>query len=233
MKDVSDGYHDMVQAFTSARLKLPPIPAPLRPFMQRQGRWCWGTRSVNTNEMYMGSHAYLDELLTRHVKDYAAVCHAGHGLNSYALNFILAYGPLCVIAQDSFGGAYRDPESSRKNIDATFSLTEGLLSLLNENNIKAAQSRLIVVWSQFRGVCQFTEISLSHMGLGRDPGQEEGAARPKTNWEHEGLFSGMGWSPSALEDGSKIAWLRYGSRETLFEEAGLRLGRILEGKGAS
>jgi hypothetical protein len=38
--------------------------------------------------------------------DHVAFSHAGHAINSYALNYQLVDGPLAVIAQVGWGGGY-------------------------------------------------------------------------------------------------------------------------------
>lgn len=49
-----------------------------------------------------GSSAYLGGVVADHV----TISHGGHGINSYALTWRMAYGPLAMVVQDGWGGVY-------------------------------------------------------------------------------------------------------------------------------
>ena len=54
--------------------------------------------------MYMFED-YISEALIGTAPDYVAFCHAGHGMNSYAINYHLVDGPLALFVQAPWGGA--------------------------------------------------------------------------------------------------------------------------------
>ena len=64
---------------------------------------------------------YITEAMTDCPADYVAVSHAGHGANSYAINYNLVEGPLAVFTQIGWGGIYDDPEKSARDVNELFS----------------------------------------------------------------------------------------------------------------
>ncbi len=59
------------------------------------------------NPALTGTRFLVDVLLDR-VADYAAASHAGHGINSYGLNFHLVHDRLAILMQVGWGGHLRD-----------------------------------------------------------------------------------------------------------------------------
>ena len=85
----------MRQVFEGAGLSAPPVPPDLEPRVRRRGDWLYATRRIDPMAMYM----FLDhvtEAMSRRVGDYMAVCHAGHGVNSYCVNYHLVWGPVAI-----------------------------------------------------------------------------------------------------------------------------------------
>jgi hypothetical protein len=142
------GYEHLVETFSVADLSLPPIPTGLREDLRVRSDWVWSTRPIDSMEMYV-FREYVREALQEDVKDYVAVSHAGHGANSYGLNYHLVYGDLCVFTQDGFGGAYMDEASARRDISETFSM---VTTLLEHARVPAQGRWLYVVASRFRNV---------------------------------------------------------------------------------
>ncbi|MDQ1740884.1 MAG: hypothetical protein QOE53_2536 [Pseudonocardiales bacterium] len=97
----------MAATFEAAGLAEPPIPTGLRPGLGEIDRWCWSTRPISAMDMYLFKDP-AREVLTRPVSDYVAVSHAGHGVNSYAVNYHLVYRSLALFAQAGWGGVYTD-----------------------------------------------------------------------------------------------------------------------------
>ncbi len=52
--------------------------------------------------------------------DLLALSHAGHGLNSYGLNLVVARGPVAAFVQHGYGGAFMEPVSMLTGIAATY-----------------------------------------------------------------------------------------------------------------
>src|SRR5262245_3793901 len=146
---------DLTTRFTKAGLALPPIPQPLLGRLRRQSDWCWSTRPIDGFDMYMffqidhDGRRFLIDVLCDRVEDYAAVSHAGHGLNSYAINFHLVYGPLAVLMQVGWGRGYRDYEHAALEPAGYWSQIAEMLDT-PPGPRSESQQRLTVVYSDFR-----------------------------------------------------------------------------------
>jgi hypothetical protein len=213
----ASGYDDLVRTFREWELATPPVPAELRPRLRRPDDLpLWTTRDIDPMEMYF-LRTYPGEVFQGPVDDYLAVSHAGHGINSYGLNVHLVLGPLAVFAQDGFGGVYMDAARCREEIAATM---EGLGRLLDrlptprEGVPGIDRSRIVLLWSGFRGNCECTVV-----------GRVAADGEP-VPWEHRGPFSGMGWRPRGRPDGRPVDWTEYGSKAELFEAVGEVLAEL-------
>jgi hypothetical protein len=90
---------------------------------------------------------------SRNADDYAAVSHAGHGMNSYGLNLYLVTGPVGVFVQHLWGGDYDDPQRSNAAVTRTYTLVRELLAALKEPPPQA--SRYVLQYSDFRNEAAF------------------------------------------------------------------------------
>jgi hypothetical protein len=137
-------------AFGDAILPAPPIPLRLRNQLKRRRPWCWSTVPVDPMAMYLLEPA----VSRRHVSaEYAAVSHAGHGLNSYGLNVYVVTESLAAFIQLSWGGVYSDREASHARIARAFVLLSELLDgAVNEDS----KTRAALVYSDFRGVASLS-----------------------------------------------------------------------------
>ncbi len=70
-------------------------------------------------QMY-GFHRYLGEAVAGRIDNYVAVSHAGHGVNSYAINYHLVYGRVALFVQLGWGGIYMDQGERAQTIAETF-----------------------------------------------------------------------------------------------------------------
>ena len=59
---------------------------------------------------------FIEEALSNPDREYVAVGHAGHGINSYAMHYFLVYGPVALFAQLPWGGAYMDSTETARVI---------------------------------------------------------------------------------------------------------------------
>lgn len=146
---------ELATKFIGAGLPLPPIPPVLRAQLQPYGGWCWSTRPIDSMEMYLfldfrpGGRTYLIDVLQDRVEDYAAVSHAGHGINSFAINFHLVHGPLAVVMQVAWGGVYMDNEEAALRLSGYWSQVEEMLET-RPGPRSPSQQRMTVVYSDFR-----------------------------------------------------------------------------------
>lgn len=143
--------------FEGAGLIAPPVPAALAPRLRDQGPWVFASREIDAMAMYMFGR-YLVEAVAWPVEDYVAVSHAGHGANSFGLNYHLVYGPIAVFAQTGWGGAYMDAEESAADVRRQLSQCAKLIAAMETaiDRLPGAPARLIVAESTFRasGVCK-------------------------------------------------------------------------------
>ncbi|MFI5909738.1 hypothetical protein [Dactylosporangium sp. NPDC051541] len=148
MKDHGSPYAEMTAAFTSSRLPVPPIPEPLRPRLRTVRDWCWSTRDIDAFAMYMFERDFLSAVLTGDTPDYVAVSHAGHGVNSYAVNYHLVCGPLAVFMQVGWGGIYTDNHAAAQRLGEYWQRCEALRA----QGATAPGPRILCVFSRLRGI---------------------------------------------------------------------------------
>ena len=153
----ADGATDLAATFTAAGLPVTPIPAVLGPALIRRDEWLWATREVDRLEMYIFGR-YPGEILKASVADYFAISHAGHGANSYSINYHLVLGPLALFTQVCWGGVYMDNAQAVAAMAAQFA---GIAALLPIAEARAATwngaRRLLVLEStfSFAAACQW------------------------------------------------------------------------------
>jgi hypothetical protein len=97
---------DLEEKFVAAGLGVPHVPLALRRRLKMRDTWWWATEETpEPMEDYLLRSV---ELLKGVVADHVSVSHAGHGVNSYALTWRLAFGPLAMIVQAPWGGGFSD-----------------------------------------------------------------------------------------------------------------------------
>ena len=150
----SDGWVDLAATFAEAVLVVPPVPPRLRQGLLRVGEWCWSTRAdIDPLAMYVFER-YVTEAIDEPVGDYAAVSHAGHGSNSYGLNFDLVHEGVGVFVQHGWGGVYMNPVETRTDIAYSYAVLDQLLKRIKPAPTSARLNH-ILCYSDFRGACSF------------------------------------------------------------------------------
>ena len=148
---------DVGATFAAAGLPVPPLPSSLRSALVRRDDWLWATREIDQLEMYV-FRKYPGEAFKHEVADYLAISHAGHGANSYSINYHLVLGPLALFTQVGWGGVYMDNAEAVAEMTAQFA---GIAALLPLAEARAATwdgtGRLLVLESTFRfaAACQW------------------------------------------------------------------------------
>lgn len=152
----SVGWVDLAVTFADAVLAVPPVPSSLREGLVRVGDWCWSTRpDIDPMAMYMFDR-YLTEATDEGIGDYVAVSHAGHGANSYGLNFHLVFDGVGFFVQHLWGGVYMNPMETRTAIACTYAVLGQLLNQMNpESNPESTAGGVdrVLCYSDFRGAC--------------------------------------------------------------------------------
>ena len=138
---------DLKQTLREAKL---PVPAVARELsnLRRLGPWWWATGFVPAFDMYMHESERMMLGLWNQCPMFA-LSHAGHGVNSYGLNIVCAIGPVAVVAQIGWGGAYMDDVRARSEIAQLFGLIDGL------PRASYAVPRVLVSYSSFRGTARY------------------------------------------------------------------------------
>jgi hypothetical protein len=151
--DAESPLENLERTFRAAKLVVPPIPRRFRDELRILSPWAWATRDVDPFEMYMFRHdrELLGEGLAGEARDYLAISHRGHGINSYGLSYFVDDGPVSVFAQVGWGGGYMDETGSAA---AFAECCEGVTALLETgaevgSNLSA---RVLVVFSDFRAM---------------------------------------------------------------------------------
>jgi hypothetical protein len=162
---MADDMAEMCRRFQDAGLTVPPVPNALRPLVRKLGGWVFATREVDPMAMYL----FRDPAaMVTDNADFVAVSHAGHGVNSYSINYQLRYGPVAVCAQAAWGGVYSDPEITAASVRQMFDDCARLIAAVEASKPRFEGSGrcLLVVQSDFRAV------SLCHW-LDRPPPQRQ------------------------------------------------------------
>ena len=148
--------------FQEAGLAFPAVPHQLASRIRQQGQWLFSTRKVDVSP-YALSH-YVHEVEVSDVENYVLLAHSGHGVNSYALQYYLVRGVLCMFLHLGWGGAYMNAKESAAIVAECFSLADELVLKVEEPKSDRGR-RLTIVASDFYG-------SYWSLGGKREPGND-------------------------------------------------------------
>lgn len=135
--------------FEQAGLAFPEISPELAARLKERDRWLFSTRDLDVWP-YDLKH-YVDEVDGAPVADYALLSHSGHGVNSYAVQYYLVFGPLRVFLHLGWGGVYMDADTAAANIRECFSLADQIVARVVAGGRVEAGGKLTVVCSDFYG----------------------------------------------------------------------------------
>ena len=85
------------------------------------------------------------------MEDYALLCHSGHGINSYALQYYLVHDSLQMFLHLGWGGVYMDAQAEAAKIQECFSLADEIILAAKPVGRLVAGNRLTIVASDFYG----------------------------------------------------------------------------------
>ena len=132
--------------FEEAGLAFPDIPQELAERLKERDKWLFATREVSISP-YDLEH-YLGEAK---VEDYLILSHAGHGVNSYAIQYYVVYNSLRMFLHLGWGGVYMDAKAAATKIHDCFSLANEIIPLGRQAEAIPGRDRLTIVGSDFFG----------------------------------------------------------------------------------
>ena len=146
-----DGLSDYIhEKWNDELLEIPPIAHEFEKRIRFYGNMDFGTQPLPGS---LRDYLILDiiDYLKGPIPDQYAVSYAGHGINSYALNFRYALGDLAIMMQVGYGGAYGDLEKDRKLWDECVDRI-GNIMLLNPDDRKEGlwRRKYLILFSNFR-----------------------------------------------------------------------------------
>ncbi|HEV3142525.1 MAG TPA: hypothetical protein VGZ47_01420 [Gemmataceae bacterium] len=144
MTDIEKARH----LFQEAGLAFPTIPQGLAAGLKEQGKWLFSTRELKMSPYNL--HYYVHEG-DGAPGEYTVLCHSGHGVNSYAIQYYLLYGPLRMFLHLGWGGVYMDAEAAASKIRECFSLADKIAPAAISVAHLGDAGRLVIVGSDFYG----------------------------------------------------------------------------------
>jgi hypothetical protein len=132
------------QLFRQAGLAFPTIPKQLAARFKERGEWLFATR-----ELKIPPYNFDDYVPESHdaVGDYAVLCHSGYGVNSYAIQYYLVYGPVRMFLFLGWGGVYMNAEAAASKIRECFSLADEIVPIATTVGQLKAGERVTIVGS--------------------------------------------------------------------------------------
>lgn len=146
-----DGLNDLVhEVWNDEGLEIPPIAHEFEQRIEFFGGRDFGTQPLPGP---MRDYLFLDiiDYLKEPIPDQYVLSYAGHGINSYSLNFRYALGDLAIMMQVGYGGAYGDTSEDGKLWDEVVDRL-GNIMLINPENRKEGlwQRKYLILFSDFR-----------------------------------------------------------------------------------
>lgn len=152
-----------------AGLAFPTIPDELAVKLEERGEWLFSTRTLTMSPYNLQYYVDESDRLNRvrpidqfavlepgddewvPGEGYAVLCHSGHGVNSYAIQYYLVYGPLRMFLHLGWGGIYMDAETEAAKIAGCFSLADQIVPAVTTARPFRTNARLMIVGSDFYG----------------------------------------------------------------------------------
>src|SRR5262249_34276133 len=92
---------------------------------ERRTKWCFSTRELRVSPYNLQHYVEEDRYA---LGDYAVLCHSGYGVNSYAIQYYLVYGPLRMFLHLGWGGIYMDADVATSKVRDCFSLADEIVA---------------------------------------------------------------------------------------------------------
>lgn len=142
-------------ALASAGIAAPPLGSFDPADVVTYSSWSWGTRHLDEeDDLYMFRDGHIADSILQD-GPFFALCHAGHGMNSYALSLVTRKGAVGAFVQHGWGGVYMDSLQSVFAINQTYARLHTLFDRITD---PTAELRWIVEISRSRGVCGVVDL---------------------------------------------------------------------------
>jgi hypothetical protein len=164
MTDIQKAQH----IFLEAGLAFPKIPKQLATELKEQSKWCFSTRELKISPYNLQHYVHEGDAVHR---EYAVLCHSGHGVNSYAIQYYLVYGPVRMFLHLGWGGVYMDADAAAFKIRECFSLADQIVAKAMTTRKPETDDPLTIIASDFYG---------SYWSASRRPENERTVSRGPT-----------------------------------------------------
>ncbi len=147
--DVDNDQADFEDFFDEAGIERPMVAVHMQNELIEFGNWHWATQPFPTRR----DDYSLDETvkyLKGAVVDQYSLNHAGHGANSYSINFRHVAGDMAMIVQVGWGGVYMDKEEATRKWDSVVQEIDTTLQLTADISDEMYQRKFLIVSSDFR-----------------------------------------------------------------------------------
>jgi len=142
------GIEEARRLFEAAGLAVPTIPTELAARLLERGKWCFSTRELEVSPFDLDHYVWEDEGPS---SDYVILSHAGHGVNSYAVQYYLVSGPLRMFLHLGWGGVYMDSVATSSMIRECFSLADEIVPAALTQGKLGVGDQLLIVGTDFYG----------------------------------------------------------------------------------
>ena len=131
-------------------IDMPTIPPELAPAFQKRVKWMFSSTSLELVPYTLD--VCIRDVLDADPPDLALCAHQGHGINSYAMHYVLVRRPLFLFTQIGFGGVYMDEDKSRSAVNDAFRVCDEIVALAEAriaDKKLERDRRLVIVASDF------------------------------------------------------------------------------------
>jgi hypothetical protein len=117
--------------------------------LKERAKWLFSTREIEISPYNL--QQYVEESDSTLVDDFAILCHSGHGVNSYAIQYYLVHGELRMFLHLGWGGVYMDAQKAAADIAWCFGLADEIVWQMSAVPRVKLRYPLTIVGSDFYG----------------------------------------------------------------------------------
>lgn len=156
--DSTGNFQERFQALTQG-FALPFLDDEILERVRDIGPVFWATQPFPTSMDDYLMHDIV-EYLKGPIPDQLSISHAGHGINSYSLNYRFAQGPLAFLAQVAWGGVYGDSLEDSAEWEYVIEELDSITEMIPFPYQDGYEQRdFLLLLSRFRGICNLSNES--------------------------------------------------------------------------